>query len=81
MPNIEGIEHGDLACAKIGIEFIEGDGSFAFGQILKSNTARAPRRISLIGWGDSLMELKDKLPLDNARVQRYYSYLKEYAND
>ena len=44
---IEGIESGDLACAEIGIEFIEEDGSFAFGQILKSNTAKALRRISL----------------------------------
>ncbi|HEU4833731.1 MAG TPA: hypothetical protein VFS90_04920 [Pyrinomonadaceae bacterium] len=44
---IEGIEAGDLACAEIGIEFIEEDQSFTFGQILKSNTARALRRISL----------------------------------
>lgn len=44
---IEGIEAGDLACAEIGIEFIEEDQSFAFGQILKSNTARALRRVSL----------------------------------
>jgi hypothetical protein len=44
---IEGIESGDLACAEIGIEFIEEDASFAFGRILKSNTARALRRISL----------------------------------
>ena len=44
---IEGIEAGDLACAEIGIEFIEEDQSFAFGQVLKSNTARALRRVSL----------------------------------
>ena len=44
---IEGIEAGDLACAEIGIEFIEEDQSFSFGQILKSNTARALRRVSL----------------------------------
>ena len=44
---IEGIEQGDLACAEIGIEFIEEDASFAFGQVLKSNTARALRRIEL----------------------------------
>jgi hypothetical protein len=44
---IEGIEAGDLACAEIGIEFIEEDQSFSFGVILKSNTARALRRISL----------------------------------
>lgn len=41
---IDGIEDGDLACAQIGIEFIEEDQSFAFGAILKSNTARALRR-------------------------------------
>jgi len=44
---IEGIEQGDPACEDIGIEFIEEDGSFPFGQILKSNTARALRRVSL----------------------------------
>ena len=44
---IEGIEHGDLACAEIGIEFIEEDASFPFGKILKSNTARALRRAAL----------------------------------
>jgi hypothetical protein len=44
---IEGIEAGDLACAEIGIEFIEEDQTFTFGRILKSNTARALRRASL----------------------------------
>lgn len=44
---IEGIEQGDLACAEIGIEFIEEDASFVFGQSLKSNTARALRRTAL----------------------------------
>jgi hypothetical protein len=44
---IEGIEQGDLACAEIGIEFIEEGDSFPFGMILKSNTARALRRTAL----------------------------------
>jgi hypothetical protein len=44
---IEGIESGDPACAELGVEFIEQDGSFAFGRILKSNVARALRRASL----------------------------------
>ncbi len=44
---IEGIEQGDLACAEIGIELIEEDGGFAFGRILKSNTARALGRCPL----------------------------------
>ena len=44
---IEGIEAGDSACAEIGIEFIEEDRGFPFGKILKSNTARALRRVSL----------------------------------
>jgi len=44
---IEGIEAADLACAEIGIEFIEESQSFPFGQILKSNTARALRRAYL----------------------------------
>lgn len=45
---IEGIEGGDAACVRIGIEFIEEDGGFAFGAILKSNTARALRRAPLL---------------------------------
>jgi hypothetical protein len=44
---IEGIENGDLACAELGIEFIEESASFAFGRTLKANTARALRRASL----------------------------------
>ena len=41
---IDGIEAQDVACAQIGVEFIELDQGFAFGAILKSNTARALRR-------------------------------------
>jgi hypothetical protein len=41
---IVGIEEGDVACRRIGIEFIEEDNKFDFGKILKSNTARALRR-------------------------------------
>jgi hypothetical protein len=52
---IEGIESGDLACAEIGVEFIEEDASFAFGRILKSNTARALRRNPLTN------ELKERI--------------------
>jgi len=44
---IDGIEAGDPACVRIGIEFIEEDAKFPFGRILKSNTARALRRASL----------------------------------
>jgi hypothetical protein len=44
---IEGIEAGDPACVRIGIEFIEEDAKFPFGKILKSNTARALRRTML----------------------------------
>jgi hypothetical protein len=44
---IEGIKAGDLACAEIGVEFIEEDQGFPFGLTLKSNTARALRRVSL----------------------------------
>jgi len=44
---IEGIEAGDLACAELGVEFIEEDQPFAFGRILKSNVARALRRTAL----------------------------------
>jgi hypothetical protein len=44
---IAGIESGDPACIRIGIEFIEQDQRFAFGRLLKSNTARALRRAQL----------------------------------
>ena len=44
---IAGIELGDPACRRIGIEFIEEDRKFTFGKILKSNTARALRRSQL----------------------------------
>ena len=44
---IAGIELGDAACKRIGIEFIEEDRKFTFGKILKSNTARALRRSEL----------------------------------
>jgi len=41
------IEAGDLACAELGIEFIETSESFAFGMTIKSNVARALRRTTL----------------------------------
>ena len=44
---VEGIEAGDLACAELGIEFIETSDSFPFGRIIKSNVARALRRTPL----------------------------------
>ncbi len=46
-PVIEGIKAGDLACATIGVEFMEQDGTFPFGRVLKSNTARALKRVEL----------------------------------
>ncbi|HPO12315.1 MAG TPA: hypothetical protein PLI09_02640 [Candidatus Hydrogenedentes bacterium] len=44
---IKGIETGDSACKRIGMEFIEEDEKFPFGALLKSNTARALRRCEL----------------------------------
>lgn len=44
---IKGIEEGDIACAEIGVEFIEESASFTFGRILKTNVARALRRAPL----------------------------------
>jgi hypothetical protein len=41
------MKQGELAAAEIGIELIEEDGGFAFGRILKSNTARALIRCDL----------------------------------
>lgn len=45
---LPGIEAGDLACAQIGVEFVEQDQGFTFGAILKSNTARALRRFKAL---------------------------------
>jgi hypothetical protein len=44
---IKGIEAGDAACTRIGIEFIEESAKFVAGKMLKSNTARALRRTVL----------------------------------
>ena len=44
---IDGIENGDSACMRLGVDFIQEDGSFRFGRILKANTARALRRAEL----------------------------------
>ena len=40
---IDGIEAGDPACVRLGIEFIEEDATFPFGKTLKSKTARVLR--------------------------------------
>jgi hypothetical protein len=44
---IAGIASGDPACAEIGIDFISENGSFPFGMVLKTYTARALRRANL----------------------------------
>ncbi len=44
---IPGIDEGDPACIRIGIEFIEEDRGFPFGRILKAKTARTLRRAPL----------------------------------
>jgi hypothetical protein len=44
---IKGIRAGDLACIRIGIEFIVEDAKFPFGKTLKSGVARALRRARL----------------------------------
>lgn len=46
-PVIEGIQAGDLACATLGVEFIEQDSRFPFGRSLKSRAARALKRVEL----------------------------------
>ncbi|HEX2553429.1 MAG TPA: hypothetical protein VHL98_07000 [Microvirga sp.] len=43
----ERMKQGDLAAAEIGIEFIEEDGSFAFGRTTKCRVARALRHCRL----------------------------------
>lgn len=44
---VKGIRAGDLACAALGVEFMEQDGRFPFGRALKSNAARALKRVEL----------------------------------
>ncbi len=44
---IEGIEAGDGACMRIGVEFIEENAGFVFGWILKTKTARVLKRAAL----------------------------------
>jgi hypothetical protein len=44
---IAGIRRGDRACVALGVELIEEPEYFAFGRILKANTARALRRATL----------------------------------
>ena len=44
---VEMIDLGDGAAIEIGIEFLEEDDFFAFGRLIKSNTARALRRATL----------------------------------
>jgi hypothetical protein len=44
---IQGIEENDAACIALGVDFVEEDDLFAFGKILKSNTARSLRRARL----------------------------------
>nr|HMQ23048.1 hypothetical protein [Planctomycetota bacterium] len=41
---IDGIEAGDIACAQIGVDFLDDDRGFCFGALLKMRTARALRR-------------------------------------
>ncbi len=80
---IDGIEQGDEACKRIGIEFIEENQKFVFGKILKSNTARALRRCyltdeaqsrTLLNFGvlcarvNSIVKNLDKYSLKNARL-------------
>jgi hypothetical protein len=43
---IEGIKRGDMACATIGVEFLEEDGKFTFGANLKAQTALRQIQIS-----------------------------------
>ena len=46
---IRGIKAGDKACTAIGVDFIQEDQRFPFGNSLKSNTARALRQAELTG--------------------------------
>lgn len=73
---IVGIEAGDPACIRIGIEFIEEDRGFAFGRILKSNTARALRRARLSREQEQRVLRRVFQMLERGNVPREY---REYA--
>ncbi len=73
---IEGIEQGDLACAEIGVEFIEENASFPFGMTLKYNTARALRRSALT---DSQKERIRKRVVEMLRVGYLPREYRQYA--
>jgi hypothetical protein len=44
---IKGIDESDGGCIALGVDFVEEDARFPFGARLKSNTARALRRVQL----------------------------------
>jgi hypothetical protein len=44
---IDGIKAGDVACAALGVAFLEEDAKFPFGANLKARTARALRQSEL----------------------------------
>ena len=73
---IEGIKAGDVACATIGVEFIEQDGKFTFGSTLKAQTARALKQQVLPGALVTRLRKRIVSMLIDGNVPREY---KEYA--
>lgn len=73
---IEGIEAGDVACAALGVEFLEEDRKFPFGANLKYRTARALRRASLPPSLETRLKRRIVAMLAAGNVPREY---REYA--
>lgn len=73
---INGIESGDAACRRIGIEFIEEDKKFVFGRIMKANTARALRRSELNDEEQERIRRRIVSMLIDEKIPREY---REYA--
>lgn len=73
---IKGIENGDAACRRIGVEFIEEDRKFSFGKIIKANTARALRRSELTADEKTRVRRRVVAMLIAGHVPREY---KQYA--
>jgi hypothetical protein len=74
---IAGIKREDPACVMIGIEFLEEDRSFAFGKLLKSDTARKLRQFATL---DDIQQERLRRRFTDMLVRGYLPReYKEYA--
>lgn len=73
---IEGIERGDAACKLIGIDLIETDERLIFGNVMKSNAARALRNLTLTE--DEISRLRKRI-VSLLISGRFTSEFKQYS--